>query len=142
MRRLPREYLDPADRRFHAQPNACPECGPQLALVGACSADPLAAAVRYLDAGAVVARKGIGGFHLACRADDEDAVARLRARKHREDKPFALMAPDLTTARELVGLGAAEERLLSSRPARSCWVAGIPAPTWPAPSRRAPPSSA
>ena len=66
--------------------------------------DAVEAAARALRDGAIVAVKGIGGFHLACRADDEDAVAELRARKHREDKPFALMAPDLAAARELVVL--------------------------------------
>jgi hydrogenase maturation protein HypF len=130
------EYLDPGNRRFHAQPNACPDCGPQVRLVGACTADPVAAAAQALDAGAVVAVKGIGGFHLACRADDEAAVARLRERKHREDKPFALMAPDLAAARELVELGPAEEQLLSSaarpivlaRPRPGARVAGAVAP--------------
>jgi hydrogenase maturation protein HypF len=111
------EYHDPGDRRFHAQPNACPACGPQVALVGACTADPVGAAVQALLGGAIVAVKGIGGYHLACRADDEDAVARLRARKHREAKPFALMAPDLEAAQGLVELGAAEAELLRS-PAR------------------------
>ena len=108
------EYLDPANRRFHAQPNACPECGPQVRLLGACTGDPVAAAAQALVGGAIVAVKGIGGFHLACRADDEAAVARLRSRKHREDKPFALMAPDLAAARELVELGPVEEELLGS----------------------------
>jgi hydrogenase maturation protein HypF len=108
------EYLAPANRRFHAQPNACPECGPQVRLLGACTADPVAAAAQGLVGGAIVAVKGIGGFHLACRADDEAAVARLRSRKHREDKPFALMAPDLAAARELVELGPVEEGLLGS----------------------------
>jgi hydrogenase maturation protein HypF len=130
------EYLDPGNRRFHAQPNACPDCGPQVRLVGACTADPVAAAAQALDAGAVVAVKGIGGFHLACRADDEAAVARLRERKHREDKPFALMAPDLAAARGLVELGPAEEQLLSSaarpivlaRPRPGVRVAGAVAP--------------
>ena len=110
-----REYDDPADRRFHAQPNACPECGPRVRLVGACTAEPVAAAAQSLLAGAIVAVKGIGGYHLACRADDHDAVARLRRSKHREEKPFALMAPSVAVARELVELGAPEEELLTSR---------------------------
>ena len=117
------EYENPADRRFHAQPNACPECGPRVRLVypgGGELADPGArdaveAAARALLGGAIVAVKGLGGFHLACRAADESAVAELRARKHREDKPFAVMAPDLATARELVDLTAAEGQLLLSR---------------------------
>ena len=85
------EYDDPADRRFHAQPNACPECGPSL--------DGYAEAVEALRAGRIVAVKGLGGYHLACLASDEQAVAALRARKHREDRPFALMAADLDAAR-------------------------------------------
>jgi len=111
------EYDDPADRRFHAQPNACPDCGPSLRLVGSDgpAEDPLGAAARALGDGAVVALKGIGGFHLACLAADEAAVARLRSRKHREDKPFALMAPSLDAARGLVRLSAEDEDLLVSR---------------------------
>jgi hydrogenase maturation protein HypF len=102
------EYEDPADRRFHAQPNACPVCGPST------SADP-SAIVSALLSGAIVAVKGLGGYHLACRCDDEGVVAALRQRKHREDKPFALMAPDLDAARELVELTSAEEDLLVGR---------------------------
>jgi hydrogenase maturation protein HypF len=102
------EYEDPADRRFHAQPNACPECGPRLSM-------PLADAVRILGAGGILAVKGLGGHHLACRADDEGAVAALRARKHREEKPFALMAADLAAAREIVELSPEEEEGLTGR---------------------------
>jgi hydrogenase maturation protein HypF len=117
------EYRDPANRRFHAQPNACPDCGPQVRLAhadGRAVEDPPArdaveATANALLAGAIVALKGIGGFHLACRADDEAAVAELRARKHREDKPFALMAPDVRHARDLVRLQPSEEQLLLSR---------------------------
>jgi hydrogenase maturation protein HypF len=111
------EYDDPADRRFHAQPNACPVCGPSLRLIGdhTPSPDPLAATVAGLRAGAIVAIKGIGGYHLACLAGDERAVATLRARKHREDKPFALMAPSLDVARSLVTLGAPARALLTGR---------------------------
>jgi hydrogenase maturation protein HypF len=117
------EYGDPADRRFHAQPNACPECGPRVrltdaggrAVADAGARDAIEATARALQGGAIVAVKGIGGFHLACRADDEAAVATLRARKHREDKPFALMAPDLAAARGLVELTPAEEGLLLDR---------------------------
>jgi hydrogenase maturation protein HypF len=109
------EYEDPADRRFHAQPNACPECGPRARLLGAeHTTDAVAAAAEALRGGAILAVKGIGGYHLACRADDEAAVARLRARKHREDKPFALMVPSVAAARALVELGEAEEELLTS----------------------------
>ena len=108
------EYEDPLDRRFHAQPNACPECGPRARLVGSDAEDAVAAAASVLRDGAILAVKGVGGYHLACRADDEAAVAALRARKHREDKPFALMAPTVVAARALVALGPAEEDLLVS----------------------------
>ena len=113
------EYEDPRDRRFHAQPNACPRCGPSLSLLDsegralARSDAALAAAVGALRGGAVVAIKGIGGYHLACRADDEAAVGALRARKHREDKPFALMVGSPGEAERLVDLGEAERALLS-----------------------------
>jgi hydrogenase maturation protein HypF len=125
------EYDDPGDRRFHAQPNACPVCGPSVALVDGGGSpvaagvgggardgaprgarDAVAAAAAAIRAGQILALKGIGGFHLACRADDEEAVARLRARKHREDKPFAVMAPDLETAHTLVSLDPVAEALL------------------------------
>jgi hydrogenase maturation protein HypF len=112
------EYHDPADRRFHAQPNACPDCGPTLRIQGGSDPimrAPLRSATEALRHGAIVAVKGIGGFHLACVAGDEDAVARLRARKHREEKPFALMAADLRAANELVVLGPVEAALLRGR---------------------------
>jgi hydrogenase maturation protein HypF len=102
------EYEDPGDRRFHAQPNACPACGPSLSV-------PLPTVMDALVSGAVVAVKGLGGYHLACMCDDEEAVATLRRRKHREDKPFALMAADLEAARALVELSEAEADLLVSR---------------------------
>jgi hydrogenase maturation protein HypF len=112
------EYEDPTDRRFHAQPNACPDCGPSLALVGEAGAGAgdaaLAGAVAALWRGQILAVKGIGGYHLACRADDEQAVATLRARKHREEKPFALMAPSPEAAETLVCLEAPERELLGS----------------------------
>ena len=111
------EYEDPGDRRFHAQPNACAACGPRLRLLDGVAprpgGDPLAASAAALLAGAIVAVKGIGGYHLACVAADEGAVSALRARKHREDKPFALMAPTLGAARELVELSAADAALLA-----------------------------
>ena len=114
------EYDDPGDRRFHAQPNACPACGPALALRAAEGkplrrVDPLAAAAAALRDGQVVAVKGVGGYHLACRADHEAAAASLRQRKHREDKPFALMAAGLGAARQLVDLTRCEEELLLGR---------------------------
>ena len=102
------EYADPSNRRFHAQPNACPECGPRLS-------HALDEIVALLRDGGIAAVKGIGGYHLACVASDEEAVARLRARKHREEKPFALMAGDVEAARELVELGAVEAALLAGR---------------------------
>jgi hydrogenase maturation protein HypF len=100
-----REYEDPADRRFHAEPIACPVCGPQLSM-------PVDEAVARLRAGEILAVKGLGGYHLACDAAEEETVARLRARKHREDKPFALMTlrPEL-----LVELGDAARNLLHAR---------------------------
>ena len=109
------EYDDPADRRFHAQPNACPECGPTVRLGDAAGDAAMRAAAAALLDGAIVAVKGLGGYHLACRADDEPAVAALRARKHREDRPFALMAADLDAAGTLVALGEAEATLLRGR---------------------------
>jgi hydrogenase maturation protein HypF len=114
------EYEDPSDRRFHAQPNACPACGPSVSLlrVGGERAptgsarDAVSAAAAALAAGRIVAVKGIGGYHLACRADDETAVAALRARKHREDRPFGLMVSCMQAAGRLVRLGHEERDLL------------------------------
>jgi hydrogenase maturation protein HypF len=111
------EYEDPADRRFHAEPIACPVCGPRARLLGGGpwpGEDAVAQAAVALRAGRIVAVKGLGGYHLACRADREDVVAALRARKQREDKPFALMAADLDGARALVTLTPADEALLAS----------------------------
>jgi hydrogenase maturation protein HypF len=126
------EYDDPTDRRFHAQPNACPVCGPRVWLEvpgstfpGASeSADadlerpsqPHIQATRdLLRQGTIVAIKGLGGFHLACDATDDEAVDRLRRRKGRVDKPFALMAPDLATVERLCHVDEAERELLISR---------------------------
>ena len=111
-----REYRDPADRRFHAQPVCCPACGPTLRLLDRdrepAAGDPVAGAARLLQAGGVVAVKGLGGYHLAALASDAVAVASLRARKHREDKPFAVMAADLDAARRLGRLGGEDIRIL------------------------------
>jgi hydrogenase maturation protein HypF len=109
------EYDDPGDRRFHAQPNACASCGPTLRLGNARGEEALLAAGAALRDGRILAVKGVGGYHLACNASDERAVAALRSRKHREDKPFALMAPDLEAARSLVELSRAEQDLLEGR---------------------------
>ncbi len=114
------EYTDPSDRRFHAEPICCPECGPRLRLLDAAGtevADGGEAVARAADAienGAVVAIKGLGGFQLACRADDPDTVARLRRRKRRPSKPFALMVRDIDAARRLVDLSSADEALMTS----------------------------
>ncbi len=92
-----REYEDPLDRRFHAEPTCCPACGPRLTM-------PLEEAVGLLRDGRILAVKGLGGYHLACDAADEDAVARLRARKHREEKPFAVLtAEPASLAERLAG---------------------------------------
>jgi hydrogenase maturation protein HypF len=112
------EYDDPADRRFHAQPNACPVCGPRVTLCTAdgqpvAVADPIAETTRRLKSGRIAAIKGLGGFHLAVDALDPEAVDRLRRRKRREEKPFALMVPDLAAARRLVVLDPAAEALLT-----------------------------
>ena len=113
-----REYHDPGDRRFHAQPVCCPACGPSRALLDrdgtAAESDPLAGAAARLRDGAVVAVKGHGGYHLAADAASEPAVAGLRARKHREDKPFAVMVADLAGARALCRVDPAEEAMLAS----------------------------
>jgi len=114
-----REYDDPADRRFHAQPNACWACGPRLALLDASGTqvdtdDPVGTVGEALRCGRIAAVKGLGGFHLACDATNEEAVQTLRQRKWREKKPFAVMVPDLDAARRLCELSDAEERLLAS----------------------------
>jgi hydrogenase maturation protein HypF len=113
-----REYLDPADRRFHAEPVACPACGPALRLVDAkgkrVPGDPIAKAAALLSRGKIVAVKGLGGFQLACDATSEKVVVELRRRKHRPDKPFAVMVADLDAARERFELSPTEESLLSS----------------------------
>ncbi|HPL28650.1 MAG TPA: carbamoyltransferase HypF [Anaerolineae bacterium] len=114
------EYEDPRNRRFHAQPNACPECGPHVWLAtpaGESLAEREAAikAVRQaLAAGQVVALKGLGGFHLACDATSEAAVARLRRRKVRPHKPLAVMVASLETAARLGEVGPSEAALLTA----------------------------
>jgi hydrogenase maturation protein HypF len=136
-----REYRDPRDRRFHAQPNACPVCGPRVWVEwpqapgsrlqasdpplpdrgrepgASClrpAADPIAVVGAALAAGKIAAVKGIGGFHLACDATSAAAIRTLRERKHREEKPLAVMVADLAAARAVADLSAAEEELLAS----------------------------
>ncbi len=114
------EYDNPGNRRFHAQPLACPVCGPHVSLLdseGRCIAEHAAAmeqSVRLLSDGAILAIKGIGGYHLAVDACNNDAVRRLRTRKEREEKPFAVMAADLAAVSSLCRFGQLEERLLVS----------------------------
>ena len=122
--RCRQEYDDPSDRRFHAQPNACPVCGPQVRLLDRFGhelrskpEDPILRAARMLRGRAILAIKGLGGYHLACDPFDERAVRTLRGRKVRQDKPFALMARDPEQVRELCKVNPEEESLLTS-PAR------------------------
>jgi hydrogenase maturation protein HypF len=145
------EYHDPADRRFHAQPVCCPACGPRLRLLAADGTElpgpdgtpdaALAGAVAALAAGRVLAVKGLGGYHLAVDAASEQAAALLRARKHREDKPFAVMASDLAAARALCEVDDVAASLLTS-PRRPIVLlprrdAGPPRDTEPPPARLA-----
>jgi hydrogenase maturation protein HypF len=120
--RCAREYADPADRRFHAQPVSCHDCGPRLRLVlppggplTPLTDEPVAAARELLASGAILAVKGIGGYHLACDAANARAVRELRRRKNRAAKPFALMAASPADIEPLVRLGPAERDLLAGR---------------------------
>ncbi len=112
------EYEAPSNRRFHAQPVACPACGPSYYLYPPNSAHGfeqcIRQAVELLNAGQILAVKGLGGYHLACDAHNRDAVAALRERKFRKEKPFALMAKNLDAARALVELSSDAEALLTS----------------------------
>ncbi|MDO4810617.1 MAG: carbamoyltransferase HypF [Eubacteriales bacterium] len=113
-----REYHDIENRRYHAQPTCCPDCGPQL---GYCDADgtrvegdALSLAVETLQKGGIVAVKGLGGFHLSCRCDDAGAVLRLRNRKHREEKPLAIMCRSIDAAKKFCAFGDEEAAVLTS----------------------------
>ncbi|WP_265946992.1 carbamoyltransferase HypF [Dechloromonas sp. A34] len=112
------EYQAPADRRFHAETTCCPACGPQLSLLDAGGApiagDPIAESLRRLRAGSIVAIKGLGGFHLACDARNAAAVAELRERKQREEKPFAVMALNAASLVDFAQVGPTEQALLQS----------------------------
>jgi hydrogenase maturation protein HypF len=115
------EYHNPEDRRFHAQPNACPVCGPSLRLIinspefaNFKDLSPLEAVIRILKAGGIVAIKGLGGFHIACNAENRRAIVALRQRKGRGNKPFALMAPDIETIERYCYIEPEERRLLLS----------------------------
>jgi hydrogenase maturation protein HypF len=128
MRRFPMcaacraEYENPADRRFHAEPNACPDCGPRLALwdskggILACDDEALLAAAAAIRDGRIVAAKGIGGFHLLVDAGDDDAVVRLRRRKRRDEKPFAVMFPSLAVIGDNCRVSRGEAALLTGAP--------------------------
>jgi len=111
------EYQDPAHRRFHAQPNACPVCGPSLTLLDCrgkkTAADPLDRAINLLGEGRILALKGLGGYHLAVDACNEEAVRELRRRKKRDEKPFAIMSPDLAAIAEYAFFDDTEKKLLS-----------------------------
>jgi hydrogenase maturation protein HypF len=116
--RCAHEYDDPRDRRFHAQPICCRDCGPVLELIDhggkPVSGEPVSRAAGLLLEGRIVAIKGIGGFHLAVRADCHEAVSRLRTLKQRDSKPFALMVPDIDAARRFVDLSTEAEAELAS----------------------------
>jgi len=113
------EYDDPTDRRFHAQPNACAACGPQVSLYdnrrkAVDADDPIQKAAEFIRQGKIVAVKGLGGFHLAADAENSEAVIRLRNRKMREEKPFAVMSEDLQQIRRFARIGPEAQKLLTS----------------------------
>ncbi|MBT3767548.1 MAG: carbamoyltransferase HypF [Rhodospirillaceae bacterium] len=114
------EYETPGDRRFHAEPNACPACGPQLRFVCAkdwrdeTTSNPIIVAQERIKDGAIIAVKGLGGYQLTCLATDETSVDRLRQRKHRYEKPFALLGRDLDMVRRYCAVSPAEAELLKS----------------------------
>jgi hydrogenase maturation protein HypF len=121
-----REYHDPQDRRFHAQPNACPVCGPQVYLQFNIKdskfktkkikreENPVKETIRLLKEGKILAVKGLGGFHIACDATNKEAVEKLRLKKRKSNKPFALMCPDIGTIRKFSEVSREEEEALTS----------------------------
>ena len=113
-----REYLDLSDRRYHAQPDCCALCGPKLSFYTAdgkeLTDDAISLAKEYIRNGKIVAVKGLGGIHLACRCDSENVVNTLRKRKHRDEKPLAVMCRDIEAAKKLAHISADEERHLVS----------------------------
>ncbi|MCJ7796016.1 MAG: Sua5/YciO/YrdC/YwlC family protein, partial [Thermoleophilia bacterium] len=109
-----REYNDPRDRRFHAQPNACPVCGPRLSLQLLRGDEALRETVTLLLGGGIAAVKGLGGYHLACDATNAASVATLRTRKHRDEKPFAVMVSSVDEARRYCHVSLPEAELLAS----------------------------
>ena len=143
MRRFPlcgecrTEYEDPEDRRFHAESIACAHCGPNVELIAAdgpiAGTDPMESTIDALRAGRIVAIKGIGGYHLACDATNEEAIAELRRRKNRPHKPFAVLVRDLDAARRVCAVGEAEAALLASPEAPIVLLKRLPPPS---PSRR------
>ncbi|NWF97341.1 MAG: carbamoyltransferase HypF [Nitrospirae bacterium] len=114
------EYHDPRNRRFHAQPNACPVCGPQVQLlynnsrIKVKQQNSIKQAIELLKKGKIIAVKGLGGFHIACDANNKNAVERLRKEKRKNNKPFALMAPDIETIKKYCYVTAEEEEILKS----------------------------
>ena len=112
------EYEDIKDRRYHAQPDCCPTCGPRLYFIGEdgkeAEGDAVESALSYLREGKIVAVKGIGGVHLACRTDDAEIAKRLRERKRRDEKPFAIMCRDIAEAERFAEISEEEKKLLTS----------------------------
>jgi hydrogenase maturation protein HypF len=115
-----KEYNDPSDRRFHAQPDACPECGPEITLLNnkgeiiSNKDEAIDEAVRLIEEGGIIAIKGLGGYHLVCDAMNDGAVRRLRERKQREERPLAVMFPDIDSVKKEADLNQFEERALNS----------------------------
>ena len=114
-----KEYDNPMSRRFHSQPNCCEKCGPELFLMNnegehiKCE-DPIKETINFLEEGKILAIKGIGGFNLVCDGRNEQAINLLRSRKHRKDKPLALMAKDIGIVKEICYISDREEEMLSS----------------------------